>query len=122
MTANFLGEKSSYQPETLQDCLKQSIITHADVEKAAAALLEFAEAVSVGNGIYATLPSLERRPPNCVRRSWTLSCSVASKTAAGSREWGRARECVVHSLYRSKHPLLHFKGALWSLPATTLSR
>ena len=63
MTANFLGEKSSSQPETLQDCLKQSIIARADVEKAAAALLESAEAVNVGGGIYATLPSFGTLPP-----------------------------------------------------------
>lgn len=64
MTANFLGEKSSSQPETLQDCLRQSIITRADIEKAAAALLESAEAVSLGDGIYATLPSFGTLPPH----------------------------------------------------------
>ena len=63
MTANFLGEKSSPQPETLQDCLKQSIVARSDIERAAAALLESAEAVSVGDGIYATLPSFETLPP-----------------------------------------------------------
>lgn len=63
MTANFLGEKSSPQPETLQDCLKQSIVARSDIERAAAALLETAEAVSVGDGIYATLPSFETLPP-----------------------------------------------------------
>ncbi len=63
MTANFLGETSASQPETLQDCLKQSIIARADVEKAAAALLESVEAVSVGDGIYATLPPFGTLPP-----------------------------------------------------------
>ena len=45
------------------DCFRQSIVADSDIERAAAALLESAEAVSVGDGIYATLPSFETLPP-----------------------------------------------------------